>query len=104
MSTREDIMAGQSITIYKSGKLPTEERVDELENRYEGYAKLRMRNGDKRYKAVIVLRGRQRGTRRKFRQATKAIDYGHRLVTRCIRRQNTAELMERFPAGEVQAN
>jgi len=72
--------------------------VNELENRYEGYAKLRMRNGDKRYKAVIVLRGRLRGTRRKFRQATKAVDYGHRLVTRCIR------LMERFPAGEVQAN
>jgi len=78
--------------------------VNELENRYEGYAKLRMRNGDKRYKAVIVLRGRQRGTRRKFRQATKAIDYGHRLVTRCIRRQNTAELMERFPDQEEQGN
>ena len=72
--------------------------VNELENRYEGYAKLRMRNGDKRYKAVIVLRGRQRGTRRKFRQATKAVDYGHRLVTRCIR------LMERFPDQEKQAN
>ena len=72
--------------------------VNELENRYEGYAKLRMRDGNKRYKAVIMLKGRQRGTRRKFRQATKAIDYGHRLVTRCIR------LMERFPAGEIQAN
>ena len=78
--------------------------VNELENRYEGYAKLRMRDGNKRYKAVIMLKGRQRGTRRKFRQATKAIDYGHRLVTRCIRRQNTAELMERFPDQEEQGN
>ena len=64
--------------------------LNELENRYEGYAKLRMRDGSKRYKAVIVLEGRQRGTRRKFRQATKAIDYGHRLVIRCIRRQYSA--------------
>ena len=72
--------------------------VNELENRYEGYAKLRMRDGNKRYKAVIMLKGRQRGTRRKFRRATETIDYGHRLVTRCIR------LMERFPDQEKQAN
>jgi len=72
--------------------------VNELENRYEGYAKLRTHNGDKRYKAIVVLRGRQRGARRKFKQATKAIDYGQRLVARYI------QLMERFPDVEVQTD